>query len=99
MRLFCGNLPRTSLRSSPSEGVLPADAGVWVPQPVWRMRRWSCACPEDHSVLSPPCAERFMTVRFTVRSQSKAPRVFVESVEFTELVYFSGEVTSLPSGQ
>jgi len=40
-----------------------------------------------------------MTVRFTVRSQSKAPRVFVESVEFTELVYFSGEVTSLPSGQ
>ena len=40
-----------------------------------------------------------MTVRFTLRPQSKAACIFVESVEFTEPVYLSGEVTSLPSCQ
>jgi hypothetical protein len=37
-----------------------------------------------------------MTVRFTLRSQSKAARVFVESVEFTELVYLQQRLPYVP---
>ncbi len=34
------------------------------------MRRWSCACPEDHSVCSAPQGRSASTVRFTLKWQS-----------------------------
>src|SRR6267143_1355765 len=55
---------------------------------------------EAQSVCSDPRAERSTTVRFTLRSQSSmTARIFVESVEVTQLTYLSGEVTSLSSCQ